>query len=178
MSDATFARPYAKAVFEHAKETDQLKEWTNALEALCVVLADSQAYALLKNPVTTPGQQFEILSIALKSQDSDKAISAFIELLIENKRVLLLPEIAMQYTASRLEYEKLGVVSVRSFDVLSPQEVKVLSEKLSTRFSRTVSLDIVIDKALLGGIVIQSGDWILDGSVRSQLGQLANQLIE
>lgn len=178
MSDATFARPYAKAIFELAKDTKQLKEWTDALERICAILADEKAYALLKNPITAPDLQLKLLSIALEKNNIFEAVMACIKLLIEYKRVLLLPEITKQFTSARLEYEKLGVVSVRSFNDLSPTEIKVLSDKLSSRFARTISLDVIVDKSLLGGMVIQSGDWILDGSVKSQLGILANQIVD
>ena len=67
-------------------------------------------------------------------------------------------------------------VSVKSFVPLSEAEQTQLIERLTKRLQRKVSLDMSVDKTLLGGALISAGDLVIDGSVRGQLLKLATSL--
>ena len=180
MSDiTTIARPYAKAVFELALETNRLAAWSDILVAMAQVALLPQAIQFINNPVTTIAEQEQlILAVVahLKPMVDYQLIEQFVALLAANNRLLLFPRVYVQYERLRAEQEKTMTASVSSFTPLSDKQQQQLIEKLTQRLQRRVTLEMSIDESLLGGALIQAGDLVIDGSVRGQLLKLASSL--
>jgi F-type H+-transporting ATPase subunit delta len=173
----TLARPYAKALFEHALAKKELTEWSKHLSILAEVVVNPVAAELIGNPATTTEQKSAFLHALFElKNDENNALSNLINLLVENKRLLLLPEIKELYEAHRAEQEKTLQVDVVSFNTLSSDHQNQMVESLSKRLQRKVSLNIHLDTSLLGGAIIQAGDLVIDGSVRGKLLKLSTGL--
>lgn len=176
MSDSTtIARPYAKAIFEHALAEKNLAQWSEHLLMLAQVVLNPQASQFIGNPASTEEQQIELLQAACGGKDN-KSLNNLITLLASNKRLMLLPEIKVLYEAHRAEQEKTLDVDVISFSTVSTTQQQQLIDSLSKRLQRKVSLKISIDPSLLGGAVIRAGDLVIDGSVRGKLNKLGTGL--
>ena len=182
MADTTtIARPYAKAIFEHALAVKKLSQWSEILHSLAISVLDDKAMQFITNPAVTEKQQTELLMIPFaKASDKEAAAAAAIEslvaLLAYNKRLMLLPDIKVLFEVLRAEQEKTLVVKVHSFSELSTEQQQHLISSLSQRLQRQVTLDVNVDQSLLGGAVIQAGDLIIDGSVRGKLSKLTTDL--
>lgn len=178
MSDSTtIARPYAKAIFEHALAEKKLAEWSEYLMILAQAVLTPQASQFIANPSSTDAQQIELLqTVCNEKVKDDKSLNNLIALLAANKRLMLLPEIKALYEVHRAEQEKTLGVDVISFSEVSPAQQQQLIESLSNRLQRKVSLKISIDPSLLGGAVIRAGDLVIDGSVRGKLNKLGTGL--
>lgn len=179
MSDSiTIARPYAKAIFKHALMSKKLHEWSTYLQGLALLAMDSNAVDFLNNPASTAMQHSELLNVMTSNVPKDDLmfLSNFVEILAHNKRLLLLPDIVTLYEFMRAEHEKTLAVNVTSYSSLSSAQQKSLVASLSQRLQREVTLNITIDKALLGGAVISAGDLVIDGSVRGKLYKLDTSL--
>ena len=178
MSDSTtIARPYAKAIFEHALAEKKLAEWSEHLFTLAQTVLSPQASDFITNPAAKVEQQIELLqSVCSSGQTEDKSLNNLITLLATNKRLMLLPEIKGLYEAHRAEQEKTLDVDVVSFADITPAQQEQMIESLSKRIQRKVSLKISIDPSLLGGAVIRAGDLVIDGSVRGKLNKLSTGL--
>lgn len=178
MSDSTtIARPYAKALFEHALSEKKLAEWSQYLLELSEAVLDPQASQFIANPVTTDEQQIELLeSIFGAKAKEDSSLHNLIALLAVNKRLMLLPDIYALYEVHRAEQEKTLDVDVISFAEVSPEQQEQMIKSLSKRLQRKVSLNISIDPSLLGGAVIQAGDLVIDGSIWGKLNKLRTEL--
>lgn len=178
MSDSTtIARPYAKAIFEHALAEKKLAQWSEYLHILAHVVLSPQGFEFITNPASTHEQHNELLqSVCISKVKEDKSLNNTIALLAANKRLMLLPEIKVLYEAHRAEQEKTLDVDVISFSTVSIAQQKELIESLSQRLQRKVSLKINIDPSLLGGAVIRAGDLVIDGSVRGKLNKLSTGL--
>ncbi len=178
MSDSTtIARPYAKAIFEHALAEDKLAEWSEYLLNLSQAVLDSTAFEFITNPKSEVGQQIDLLQSVCGSKSKEgEPLHNLIALLATNKRLLLLPEIKGLYEAHRAEQEKTLNVDVISFSMLTADQQQKLMDSLSKRTKRKVALNISIDPSLLGGAVIQAGDLVIDGSVRGKLNKLSTDL--
>ncbi|KTD18707.1 ATP synthase F1 subunit delta [Legionella lansingensis] len=170
----TIARPYAKAIFEHALAVNKLGQWSEILHILALSVMNEDALPFITNPATTEAQQIELLlaPFAKVARDEIKAIENLVSLLATNKRLTSLPDIKALFEALRAEQEKTLVVKVRSFSELSAAQEEQLKKSLSERLKRAVTLKVIIDKSLLGGAVIQAGDLVIDRSVREQLDRL------
>jgi F-type H+-transporting ATPase subunit delta len=176
MSDTTIARPYAKAIFEHALSEKNLAKWSEYLLILAQAVLTPLASQFIANPASTDEQHIELLHAVISTINKDPALTNLINLLAINKRLMLLPEIKTLYEIHRAEQEKTLDVDVISFSAVSPAQQEQMIESLSQRLQRKVSLNINIDPSLLGGAVIRAGDLVIDGSVRGKLNKLSTGL--
>jgi F-type H+-transporting ATPase subunit delta len=180
MSDnVTIARPYAKALFNHALANQQLIEWSAILHDLAQAVLDPDASRFICNPSSAAELQTELLLFVLQQTQHNhptEQIKNVIRMLTENKRLLLLPDISAQFEVLRAEQEKTVTVTVSSFTELTDEQEQHLIQSLSQRLQRHVVLDKTIDQSLLGGAVIRAGDLVIDGSVRGKLIKLGTEL--
>ncbi len=180
MSDnTTIARPYAKAIFQHALDNQQLPLWSDRLQDLAQVMLEPAAQRFITNPATTADLQKQFVLSFLRTNKQTTDLSStenLISLLAANKRLLILPDVWLQYEMLRAEQEKTLVVYVTSFVELHKTQQEQLINRLSHRLQRQVTLEVNIDKSLLGGAVIRAGDLVIDGSVRGKLTKLATEL--
>lgn len=180
MSDATtVARPYAKGLFEHALKADLLVHWSVILKNLAEIILHPDIERLIEEPATTMKRKSDILlqlCPPAKGVSEGKTLSNFIELLAENRRLLVLPVIYTQYEALRAEQEKTLTATVISFAALTQKEEQQLINSLSQRLKRQVTLEVHVDPSIIGGAVIHAGDLVIDGSVRGKLNKLSSNL--
>lgn len=176
MSEAiTTARPYAQAAFEEALKTSDLKNWSEVLQSL----AEAVSYPEIRDIATSPRvakAQLENLMMGLLGEKASKAQRNFVRVLVDNQRLLILPEIAVLFEALRADAEKtVNVVVDSAFELSAEQQQKIIGT-LKARLGREIKLICKINKELLGGIVIRAGDKVIDGSARTRLGEMANAL--
>jgi len=177
----TLARPYAQAVFELARSEKDLTGWSETLLRAAAIAADPAMQSLTGDPRVRKPQLVRLfLDIFGAAPGAAEKLSAagqnFIKLLVENRRLNVLPEIAAMYEAQRAEAENTTVAQVVSAYPLSDEQQRKIAAALQKRLGRTISLVNTVDKALLGGMVIRAGDSVIDGSARGQLERLANVL--
>ena len=171
----TTARPYAEAVFALAQERNALKAWSEMLTLLAAVVKDGNIQRLANDPRVARTRLLGLLLDIGGKNLSAEGVS-FLRLLVENRRLTLLPEIAAIYETLKAEAEARIEATVTSAFPLEPAQLKTLGEALKRRFGRAVQLTTEADPRLLGGIVIRAGDLVLDGSVRGHLARLASAL--
>jgi F-type H+-transporting ATPase subunit delta len=173
---ATIARPYAKAAFEHAQEAHKLAEWSAGLTLGAQIVADPRVQAIVKNPEFSAAQVADFI-IAVAAASLDAGMQNFVRTLAENRRLLLLPEIAAHYEALRADVENSVDVEVISAVKLDDGQTAKLAQALHTRLKRRVKMHNSVDAALLGGAVIRAGDLVIDGSLKGRLERLRTELI-
>jgi F-type H+-transporting ATPase subunit delta len=175
---ATIARPYARAAFEHARESGALAAWSQLLATGAAVAATPGAEALFGNPRVSPAELIEL--IAGLATESGVAVGAdgrnFLGVLAHEHRLAMLPEIAAQYEARRAEAENTLDVEVTTAMALTAGQRAALETALGKRFGRTVRLAERVDATLIGGAIVRAGDSVIDGSLRGRLERLEQQV--
>ena len=169
----TLARPYARAVFAMAREQQRLPQWSSMLGFSARVVADPQVQALLGNP-TVSAQA--LIDLVVPQGDVDPLFTQFLSVLAENRRLAVLPEIAGLFDVMRADAEKLVKAKITSATPLSDAEVANLRSSLVKRFGREVEVSTAIDASLIGGAVIDAGDVVIDGSLKTKLERLGAAL--
>ena len=169
----TLARPYARAVFSMAKEQQRLPQWSSMLGFSARIVADPQVQALLSNP-TVSAQA--LIDLVVPQGDVDPLFTQFLSVLAENRRLAVLPEIAGLFDLLRAEDERLVKATITSANALEDGELAKLREALRKRFGREVDVTTAIDASLIGGAVIDAGDVVIDGSLRTKLARLGAAL--
>ncbi|RDS84085.1 F0F1 ATP synthase subunit delta [Dyella psychrodurans] len=170
----TLARPYARAAFELAQADGALGAWSQALAFAAEVARDPRVAALSNDPRVQPEQL-----VALHLPDSSKADGAFgnfLTQLAEKRRMALLPEVGALYETYKRESESQLLVKVTSAMALDNAQTEQLKASLKRRFKRDIELQTQVDPSLLGGVVIDAGSEVIDGSARGRLQRLATAL--
>lgn len=171
----TLARPYAEAVFELARARNQLKQWSEMLAFITAVAADERMRQIADDP-RVDRAKFLNLVLGVCEQRVDEPGANFIRLLVDNRRLALLPEIVTQYESLRAEAEARVEATVISAFPLEAAQLETVGAALRRKLGREVNLKTEVDKTLMGGIVIRAGDLVIDGSVRGRLAELATHL--
>lgn len=174
METTTLARPYARAAFEVAHETQALDAWSHALAFAAAVAVDPRVVQLGNDPRVAPEQ---LLGLHLPT---DMAVDApFAQLLAEMtewRRLALLPEVTDLYEAFKRESQSQLLVKVTSALALDTEQAERLKASLKHRFKRDIELETRVDAALLAGAVIDTGSEVIDGSARGRLERLSGAL--
>lgn len=170
-TEITLARPYAKAVFEIAKQNHQFDFWSQLLASMASVVQIEEVMVLLNNPNISSEQIYEVMIGSLKSS-LDEVPCSFIKTLAVNHRLGLLPAIAELFEEYRLEAEKKIVVEVTSAYPLVGETKERLIKALQIRLQREVELQCEIDPTLLGGVIARAGDLVIDGSIKGKLAKM------
>ena len=171
----TVARPYAKAVFEVAREQGHIAEWADMLNILASVTVDPKLNEALKNPAFSAEEKANALADVCAEVATDQG-KAFLLALAVNKRLSLLPMISELFLQFKLNFEKAVNVEFTSAFELTAEQTQALAASLAKKLDRTVNLTSETDASLLGGVVIRTGDLIIDGSVRGKLAKLAEAI--
>ncbi len=172
---STIARPYAQAVFKLAEEQQQLPKWSETLTLLAAIVEDPAMGALIGNPRVSHEQLHDVICGVGGERLDDRARS-LIDLLIENDRIALLPEIAALYERYRAEAEHVVKAEVISAYKVSADQEKAIARALKARLGKEVAVSSRIDKSLIGGAIIRAGDMVIDGSVTGHLDRLGTAL--
>jgi len=168
---STIARPYAQAVFEVASESGRLDAWSELLQGLAALVEDETGLSLIQHPGVPPEDLAEALCSTLKGLDDDGR--NFVHLLAVRRRLVAAREMAREFESLRDAAEGRIKVTVRSAHALKAKDVDGIKAKLAERLGRSIELDVVDDDSLIGGVVLQAGDLVIDGSVKGQLDRLA-----
>ena len=173
----SIARRYARALFSLAVEMDRVEPWSEALQALKTAVEGSPDLRdVLSNPVYSKEQRRAIVGQLAAAHRLDPEPSSLLFLLADRSRLGYLGAVVDTFRA--LADEQLGRLRARvtSAVPLDAAAAQAMADRLSKATRATVLLDRTVDPALLGGVVAQLGNFVYDGSVRTQLEDLRRTL--
>lgn len=158
-----------------ARDEGALARWSEQLAVLGAVVSDEQVQPLLTDPRINREDLLAMFN-DVAGGELGEDVRNFLQILADNGRLSLLPDVFAQYEFLRREIEQRIQVRVTSAQPMSDEESAHLAERLKARYGREVDLDIEVDAHLIGGAVIRAGDEVIDGSVRGRLERLARQV--
>ncbi len=171
---ATVARPYAKAAFDFAVEHQSVERWQQMLAFAAGVASDEQMADLLSGAKAPEALSASFITVC--GDQLDEAGQNLIKVMAENRRLTALPAVLQQFIQLRDAYEATADVEVISASSLSEEQLGKISAAMEKRLSRKVKLNCKIDKSVMAGVIIRTGDMVIDGSVRGRLERLADVL--
>ncbi|MCH2190709.1 MAG: F0F1 ATP synthase subunit delta [Gammaproteobacteria bacterium] len=174
--NASIARPYAKAVFELAQETNSFDGWSIALEQLAAVSHDEDFIALVNDPRVEGSRAAELLADVARDSLPEGGAN-FINLLVQNDRLLALEDIKQQYGDLVAKAQALVHAKVTTALPLTKDQKSSLTSALEARLGMKVEIDENVDAGLVGGAIIQAGDLVIDGSAKGRIEKLTTALM-
>ena len=171
----TLARPYAKAVFQVAVESNDLADWSQMLRQIALVCKDERVAILLSSPVITAEEQ-AVKLIDIFGDALTPAAQNVVKVLAYHGRLTLIAEIVELFEALRAQKEKSVDAMVTAAFEVNDSTVDALAAALTKSLNREVKLVANVDPSLIGGAIIRAGDTVIDSSVRGKLKKLAESI--
>jgi len=176
MSEGQVARAYARALLAAAADAGKVDEVRRDLGDFVAALASSASLRdVLADPQVDEGAKRRVL--AELTRDADPLVANTLQLLQQKGRFAIV-------SALRLELEELAdaeaevvKVEVTSAIELGADAEERLAARVAEATGRRVELTKRVDAGVLGGLVVRVGDVIVDGSLRSRIGQLRRRLV-
>lgn len=178
MSVETVARRYATALADVVTKTGEtenvraeLQQWETMMSA------NEDLMTVFRNPAIPQTQKEKVLESLLAKAKPTKTAANFLRVLLRNGRLAEIAHINQKFTSVLQERQggvSAKIVSARPLSESEKQELRVNLEKMT---GKSVSPSFEIDNSIIGGVVTTIGSTVYDGSVRSQLQQLKEQLI-
>ncbi|HEX4871666.1 MAG TPA: F0F1 ATP synthase subunit delta [Nevskiaceae bacterium] len=167
----TLARPYARAVFELARDAGQLRDWSQRLAALAEAVAQPSIAALVGHPAVSRPALAQLLIDLLKER-LGKPGAGLVRVLADNGRLRLAADIAAQFERLKAEAESRVDVAITTAVAAPAAQQQALAAAIGKRLGREVQVQWSTDEALLAGAVVRAGDLVIDGSLRGELSKL------
>ena len=167
---ATLARPYAEALFQVAQKGD-LAQARDQLVAMAAIAANPQLRQFADAPKSAATQVFDVITSVVDRPLSD-ASRNLLRAVIDNGRLSVLPEIALQFHALVNERSGVSDAVVYSAFPIEPAQLTEVVAMLERRFGRKLDATVQVQPELIGGIRVVVGDEVLDTSVKARLEQM------
>lgn len=170
----TVARPYAKAAFDFAVEHNRIEAWQKMLTLVSHISQDEQIKSILTSDMKPDSIAQLFINVCREQLDEYQA--NFIKVMAENKRLILLPDVLMLFIQFVLAKQAVADVDVISATPLTDAQLDKIAAGVEQRLSRKVRLKCHIDKSIMSGFIIRSGDMVIDSSIRGRLNRLSDAL--
>lgn len=170
------ARRYARAIFELAQEERKTDQWSRSLGQLRSILEQPEVRAVFDDPLQTSARRMEAAGLLDVDGIGAEAMN-LLRLLVASHRTKVIGEVVDQFEV--LADEAAGRVRATATTAveLAPADRDRISRQLTDNLGKEVRLDVKVDPAILGGLVLQFGDRLIDASVAGKLVQLRRSVL-
>lgn len=169
----TLARPYAKAAFDYSKSEGLVDKWLKQL----TVSAGLASFDEVKQAISSPDKDLAQLVDMFTGADADEGYKNFIQLLADNDRLALLPDVVNVYKSISEQDAKALSADVYTAEKMSQDQIDAITAALSKRTGKSVNVTQHIDSSLLSGAKVVAGDLVIDGSLKAKLEKLKTELL-
>ena len=178
MNSSKLATRYAKALFEFAKEKDQIQKVKEDLVLVKSVLKENYELKLvIESPIIFPDKKNDIFAGVFADKLSDTTFG-FLSLTIKKKREPALITICDEYVRLYNKYNNIQVAFVTTVQPLSPALADAVKKLLEEETQSTIELQQILDDKIIGGLKIQIEDTLFDASILSSINKLRDEFLE
>lgn len=170
------ANRYAEALFQIGEEENKTDNLYNELkEVSSLMITNSDLNNVMKSPLVSKIEKIQLID-ALFAGKVDNDLKNFLKVLIEKGRINSLK--AIEATYKGLLNEKNNIIEgyVISAVPMDNEKIKELETELSKKYNKNVTLENKVDKSVLGGVLVRLGNTEIDGTIKTRLDGLKNQL--
>lgn len=177
MRDETVARNYAEALFELAARHEGPEVYGEALDEVARLLDEEPSFrSFVKTPRVSAAEKKKVVRRAFEGRLPEPFVN-FLLVTIDKRRQRLLRQMALQYHELLDEHMNRVHVDVTVARPLADDLRSELASRLSTLLGKTALPHVRVDPAILGGVVVRTGDTVFDGSLRRRMDGMRRQLL-
>jgi len=173
------ATRYARALLDVAIIQSDPGRVEHDLSSFSALLAGHpELHQTLTNPRVPVPMRAALIRTLAERAAVDPTVGRLVVLLIERGRFELLPGVVDAYRERLLAHRRIVSARVTSATPLAPERQDALRQSLSRVTGKDVQLEVETDLELIGGVVARIGSTVYDGSIRTQLQKVRQQLVE
>ena len=175
--EASLGGRYATALFDLAKAEKLIDPVAADLARIAQALKDSPEFrSLTTSPRIGREEATKAVAAVAGSLEIDSLTARFLGVLAQNRRLAELPAIIRAFNALTARYKGEVTAQVVSAHPLDEAQVSALKAKLKEQLHQDVAVDMMVDPAILGGLIVKVGSRQIDGSIRTKLNSLAHAM--
>ena len=170
---------YASAVFDLAKEGNNLKAMESDVDALDSALKDSADFRdLINSPIYGRDEQAASIASIAKKMSLSPIMANLLGLMADKRRLFVLPAIVTTLR-DMIAVERGEVTAdVTTATALTKAQSDKLAKTLTAQVGKSVSIKETVDAGIIGGLIVKVGSRMIDTSIRSKLNALQNNMKE
>ena len=170
---------YALALFELAQETNAIDAVKADLERFDALVAESPDLArLVRSPVFSAAEQLHALSAVLERAGIGGLAAQFLKLVTTNRRLFAVRDMVRAYRNLVAHHKGEATAQVTVAEQLKDDHLAALRAALKAVSGKDVDLDVKIDPAIIGGLVVKLGSRMVDSSLRTKLNAIRHAMKE
>jgi F-type H+-transporting ATPase subunit delta len=174
---ASLAGRYALALFELARDQKQLETVSASLTSIRQALAESADFrALTTSPLIGREEAIRATAATAASLKVDPLTANFLGVLAQNRRLSQIDNVIRAFNLLAARHRGEVTAEVTSARPLDDDQVEAIKGNLRARMGRDIAVEMNVDPAILGGLVVKIGSQRIDGSIRTKLNALAHQM--
>jgi F-type H+-transporting ATPase subunit delta len=170
---------YATAVFDLARDANAIEAVQADLDRFDVLVADSADLTrLVRSPVFSAQEQLQGLSAVLDRAGIRGLAANFLKLAATNRRLFAVRDMIKAFRALVAQHKGEAIAAVTVAEPLKDAHVEALRAALKSVTGKDVDLDVKVDPAILGGLVVKLGSRMVDSSLRTKLNAIKHAMKE
>lgn len=178
MISKAVARRYAKGLFDTAWEMELFEKVAEELDQVVAILEQQPDLRKVLEYGGTPAKIKKEIIRNIFAESLSPVVLAFLELLIDKRRERALYDIRESYHDLLKKHKNIVVASVKTAYPLEPEFEAKLKETLKKATGKNIELQVSVHPELIGGLVVQIGDRVFDGSVTKRLEMMKASFME
>ena len=163
---------YANALFEVARVEGALDQVSDELYQFARTLEGSDELRSTLTDQAIPAARREAIVEDLLGSRAHPVTANLVSFVVGAGRARDLPAIVDTLVGQAAEAKSKVVAEVRVAEPLTDDQRSRLAEALSLRTGQQVDVRVIVDPSVMGGVVTQIGDTVIDGSVRTRLARM------
>src|SRR5579884_1927895 len=175
MRPSTTARRYAQAAFAVAQGEGNASLWLQRLEVVAMTLQDNSIRLFFRDPAV--GMKEKMAALDRSFGSFEPRILNLLKVLVSHHRVHLVPQILTEFRDLYRSSQGIEEARVTVAHQIDDAEKQRIAAKLSSITGKKVDLTVQVDPRILGGVVVQMGDRLVDASVSGRLQRLRQKLV-
>ncbi len=173
------AARYATALFDLAQEANAIDAVKADLDRFDALLAESPDLTrLVRSPVFSSAEQLQALSAVLERAGIGGIAANFLKLVTSNRRLFAVRDMIRGFRELVARHKGEAVAEVTVAEKLKDDHVEALRAALKSVSGKDVDLDIKVDPAIIGGLVVKLGSRMVDTSLRTKLNAIKHAMKE
>jgi F-type H+-transporting ATPase subunit delta len=170
---------YATALFELALESNSIDAVKADLERFAAMVAENPDLTrLVRSPVFTAEAQTRALAAVLERAGIGGLTAKFLKFVAANRRLFAIPDMVRAYKAMVAQHKGEVTAEVTVADKLSDAHLAEIKAALNAVTGKDVQVDVRIDPAIIGGLVVKLGSRMVDSSLRTRLNAIKHAMKE
>jgi len=176
MLKGAIARRYASAIFDIGRKQNKLDQTLEDVRQIAQVFAHRTLTYLLNEPKISAKRKETAIRQALEGKVLPTSLNLAL-LLVQRKLVEVMPNIARELEQLVLDYKNQAIAQITTATPIDDAQLNLIKRALEQKTGKTILIESKVQPDILGGVIARVGDQLIDGSIRSRLNILRQQLL-